>query len=129
VAFTAIPVLSIASARHGATKLRFLAALRRALLDVGFAYLADLSTLPPQANAVPEEGGAVEVETRGLLDDRLVERVCEQTRLFFDEDVLPREEKERIEMKNQPSFLGWSRVSLSWYLPLNCVSSLDLRDS
>lgn len=32
-----------------------------------------------------------------------------ETRKFFEE--LPFEEKEKIEMKNEKSFLGWSRVS------------------
>ncbi len=105
--FTSIPILSLASARLPATKPRFVAELRRALLDVGFAYLSDLYAPP-----APGEGEeALDVETRGILSDDLVRQVCEQARLFFDQDVLPRAEKELIEMKNQPSFLGWSRVS------------------
>lgn len=33
---------------------------------------------------------------------------------FFE--TLPLEEKERIEMKNAGSFLGWSRVSFKFFL-------------
>lgn len=86
--FTSIPVLSLAAARDAKTKPQFLDDLRSALLNVGFCYLSDTG-LPPD----------------------LVKRVCEQTFAFFDEDVLPITEKERIEMKNEKSFLGWSRVS------------------
>jgi isopenicillin N synthase-like dioxygenase len=86
--FTQIPILSLAAAREASTKPAFLAELRSALLHVGFLYLADTG-----------------------ITDELLDRVGEQTRLFFDEDVLPLEEKEKIEMKNEKSFLGWSRVS------------------
>lgn len=84
--FSSIPNLSLASARDSKTKPAFLAALRDALLNVGFLYLSDTE-----------------------LPDELVERVCEEAKRFFEE--LPLEEKERIEMKHQKSFLGWSRVS------------------
>jgi isopenicillin N synthase-like dioxygenase len=86
--FTSIPVLSLAAARDPSTKAKFLDELRHALLFVGFLYLDD--------TGLPKE---------------LVDRVCEQARLFFDESVLPLAEKEKIEMKNEKSFLGWSRVS------------------
>ena len=86
--FTSIPVLSLAQARDPKSKPVFLQQLRDALLNVGFLYLSDTGLLP-----------------------ELVERVCEQTFAFFDEDVLPLAEKEAIEMKNEKSFLGWSRVS------------------
>jgi isopenicillin N synthase-like dioxygenase len=87
--FQSIPILSLALAKDLATKPDFLERLLDALLNVGFLYLSD--------TGIPEE---------------LVERVSAQTSLFFDERVLPLEEKEKIEMVNQPSFLGWSRVSL-----------------
>ena len=86
--FTSIPVLSLAAARDASTKPRFLEDLRSALLNVGFCYLSDTG-----------------------LPNELIQKVCEQTFAFFDEDALPLEEKERIEMKNEKSFLGWSRVS------------------
>ncbi|KAF2093478.1 Clavaminate synthase-like protein [Rhizodiscina lignyota] len=85
--FTEVPVLSLAAARSPETKPAFLAQLRDALLSVGFMYISDTG-----------------------LPDELVEQVIQQTHRFFDEDVLPLEEKERIEMKNQKSFLGWSRL-------------------
>ncbi|KAF1998623.1 Clavaminate synthase-like protein [Amniculicola lignicola CBS 123094] len=56
-----------------------------ALLNVGFLYLSET----------------------GLPDD-LVANVITECRDFFEK--LPWEEKERIEMKNERSFLGWSRV-------------------
>lgn len=87
--FKRIPILSLAAARDPATKPAFLSDLLHALLHVGFLYLSD--------TGVP---GA------------LVKQVSEQTKLFFDESVLPLDEKEKIEMKNQKSFLGWSRVSV-----------------
>ncbi|QDS70736.1 hypothetical protein FKW77_003281 [Venturia effusa] len=86
--FTTIPILSLALARSPETKPQFLIELRDALLNVGFLYLSDT----------------------GLPTD-LVKRVCELTIDFFDEDVLSLEEKEKIEMKNEKSFLGWSRLN------------------
>jgi len=90
--FKRIPILSLAKARDPSTKPAFLAELLDALLNVGFLYL----------------------ENTGVSKD-LVDRVCKQTGLFFDESVLPFDEKERVEMKNEKSFLGWSRVSLSFH--------------
>jgi len=87
--FTTVPILSLAQARDPSTKPAFLQELRDALLNVGFLYLSD--------TGLPKE---------------LVDRVCEQTFRFFDEDALPLVEKEKIEMKNEKSFLGWSRVGL-----------------
>jgi hypothetical protein len=109
-AFSRLPVLSLAAARAPETKPAFLAELRLALLHVGFLYLADTG-----------------------LPDELVARVSEQTRLFFDETVLPLREKERIEMKNEKSFLGWSRVRtfaclswIVWRVFELCISSMVL---
>jgi hypothetical protein len=89
--FSHIPVLPLSSALHSSTKPQFLASLRDALLNVGFLYLSDLG--------LPED----------LLRD--VVRECVG---FFQE--LPEVEKERIEMKNEKSFLGWSRVSSEFVL-------------
>jgi len=86
--FTSIPVLSLAEARDASTKSEFLTQLRQTLLEVGFCYISD--------TGIPSE---------------LIRQVREQTFAFFDEDVLPAPEKERIEMKNEKSFLGWSRVN------------------
>lgn len=87
--FTTIPILSLAAAREPGTKPRFLADLRDALLNVGFCYLSD--------TGLPRE---------------LIEEVRRQTFMFFDEGFMPTWQKEAIEMKNEKSFLGWSRVSL-----------------
>ena len=93
--FTSIPILSLEKARNPDTKEEFLAELRQALLYVGFCYISDTG-LPPE----------------------LIQRVKDETFKFFDEDILPLEEKEKIEMKNEKSFLGWSRVSFSFFFSL-----------
>lgn len=85
MSFTEIPVLDLSLARNESTKPAFLDALRDALLHVGFLYL----------------------KNTGIQQD-LFDRVCAEGIAFFD---LPEEEKLRIEMKNTPSFLGYSRVS------------------
>ena len=90
--FKSIPILSLERARNPDMKLAFLTELRDALLNVGFLYLADT----------------------GLPAD-LIRQVKDETIKFFDESILPLTEKERIEMKNEKSFLGWSRVSNIFY--------------
>jgi hypothetical protein len=86
--FTSIPILSLEQARNPDMKPAFLSELRDALLNVGFLYLADTG-----------------------LPLNLIQQVKDETFKFFDESILPLKEKERIEMKNEKSFLGWSRVS------------------
>ena len=84
--FTTLPILPLSQALDPATKPQFLADLRHALLNVGFLYLSETG-----------------------LPEKLVKDVIAECRGFFEK--LPQEEKERIEMKNEKSFLGWSRVS------------------
>ena len=84
--FSAIPILPLSHARDPTLKPAFLSSLRSALLHVGFLYLSETG-----------------------LPDSLVADVVAECLKFFEE--LPLEEKERIEMKNEKSFLGWSRVS------------------
>ncbi|RII14116.1 hypothetical protein CUC08_Gglean004257 [Alternaria sp. MG1] len=84
--FTTLPILPLSAALDPATKPQFLEDLRSALLNVGFLYLSETG-LPGQ----------------------LIQDVIKECGRFFEE--LPTEEKERIEMKNEKSFLGWSR---SW---------------
>lgn len=86
--FSSIPILPLSAARDPETRPKFLADLRDALLNVGFLYLNETG-LPAELEA----------------------KVKAETLKFFDEEVLPGREKERIEMKNDRSFLGWSRVS------------------
>lgn len=83
--FTHIPILSLSHALSPTTKPAFLTSLRSALLNVGFLYLSE--------TGIPDE---------------LIRDVIKECRGFFE---LGDEEKERIEMKNEKSFLGWSRVS------------------
>ncbi|KAK0977229.1 hypothetical protein LTR91_013383 [Friedmanniomyces endolithicus] len=84
MAFTTIPVLDLSEALSEITKPAFLKELRHALLTVGFLYI---------------KGTGIEQD--------LYDRVCEEGIRFFG---LPDEEKLSIEMKNEPSFLGYSRL-------------------
>ncbi|KAJ4357579.1 uncharacterized protein N0V89_002155 [Didymosphaeria variabile] len=83
--FSHIPILPLSRALDPSTKPAFLSDLRDALLNVGFLYLSE--------TGLPEE---------------LVGNVVEECKRFFEE--LSTQEKEAIEMKNEPSFLGWSRL-------------------
>lgn len=85
MSFTSIPVLDVSRASDPATKAEFLSDLRNALIEVGFFYIKNVG-----------------------IPDELFQTVIEQGRAFFD---IPEEEKLRIEMKNAPSFLGYSRLS------------------
>jgi isopenicillin N synthase-like dioxygenase len=84
--FSSLPVLPLSQALDPATKPKFLEDLRHALLNVGFLYLSEIG-----------------------LSDQLIKDCIRECRDFFVK--LPQEEKEKIEMKNEKSFLGWSRVS------------------
>ncbi|KAI0009429.1 putative isopenicillin N synthetase [Xylariaceae sp. FL0662B] len=85
MSFTSIPVLDLALSKDPETKPRFLADLRYALLEVGFLYLKNVG-----------------------IPDELWEQVTSEGKAFFD---IPKEEKLKIEMKNAPSFLGYSQLS------------------
>ncbi|KAL1612174.1 hypothetical protein SLS60_000398 [Paraconiothyrium brasiliense] len=85
--FSHIPILPLSRALNPSTKPAFLSDLRDALLNVGFLYLSE--------TGLPEE---------------LVANVVQECKRFFEE--LRTEEKEAIEMKNEKSFLGWSRGKL-----------------
>ncbi|CAM1504287.1 Fc.00g018780.m01.CDS01 [Cosmosporella sp. VM-42] len=85
MSFTSIPILDLAAASDPATKPEFLKQLRHALMEVGFLYLKNVG--------VPGE---------------LFQEVITLGKAFFD---IPEEEKLKIEMKNAPSFLGYSRLS------------------
>lgn len=78
-------MLDLSQARDPATKAQFLAELRHALLEVGFLYLNNV----------------------GISDEEF-QRVIDEGVAFFD---IPEKEKLKIEMKNAPSFLGYSRLS------------------
>ncbi|KAJ9130414.1 Isopenicillin n [Pleurostoma richardsiae] len=85
MSFTSVPILDLALARDPATKPAFLADLRHALMEVGFLYLKNVG-----------------------IPDELFQDVITKGKAFFD---IPTEEKLKIEMKNAPSFLGYSRLS------------------
>ncbi|TVY45960.1 putative 2-oxoglutarate-dependent dioxygenase [Lachnellula subtilissima] len=84
MSFDSIPILDLSLAKDPATKPEFLNQLRHALLEVGFLYLKNVGISEELTQAVIKEGVS-----------------------FFD---LPMEEKLKIEMKNAPSFLGYSRL-------------------
>lgn len=88
MAFKDIPVLDLSDADSPATKPEFLSKLRDCLLNVGFLYIKNFG-----------------------IEAELCDKVCEEGIKFFD---LPDEEKLRIEMKQKPSFLGYSRVSAAY---------------
>ncbi|KAI6083572.1 putative isopenicillin N synthetase [Hypoxylon rubiginosum] len=85
MSFTSVPILDLALARDPQTKPQFLADLRHALMEVGFLYLKNVG--------IPAE---------------LWDQVISEGKAFFD---IPKEEKLKIEMKNAPSFLGYSQLS------------------
>ncbi|KAK0731422.1 hypothetical protein B0H67DRAFT_478957 [Lasiosphaeris hirsuta] len=85
MSFTSIPILDLALAQDPATKPEFLADLRHALMEVGFLYLRNV----------------------GIPDDDF-RQVIKEGKAFFN---IPEQEKLNIEMKNAPSFLGYSRLS------------------
>ena len=80
--FSSIPILDLSLARAADTKPAFLESLRHALLEVGFLYIKNTG-----------------------IDDKLVQDVVEQAKAFFE---LPETKKLEIQMKNQPSFLGYN---------------------
>ncbi|KAL2125181.1 hypothetical protein VTJ04DRAFT_1546 [Mycothermus thermophilus] len=85
MSFTSVPILDLSLAKDPATKPQFLKELRYALMEVGFLYLKNVG-----------------------ISDETFKKVIEQGIAFFD---IPEEEKLKIEMKNAPSFLGYSRLS------------------
>jgi isopenicillin N synthase-like dioxygenase len=87
MAFTEVPVLDLSEARSESTKPFFLQQLREALLNVGFLYIKNTG-----------------------IDQRLFDRVCDEGIAFFD---LSDHDKLQIEMKNQSSFLGYSKVGIA----------------
>lgn len=85
MSFSEIPILDLSEAKNESTKPELLKKLRDALLNVGFLYIKNFG-----------------------IDQSLCDHVCAEGIKFFG---LPEDEKLRIEMKNQASFLGYSRVS------------------
>ncbi|PNS15971.1 UPF0676 protein [Sphaceloma murrayae] len=86
MSFEAIPILDLSRARDETTKPAFLKDLRFAVLEVGFLYIKDTG-----------------------IPDALVQDVIRLGKAFFD---LPEEKKLAIEMKNKPSFLGYSKLGM-----------------
>ncbi|OAX79847.1 hypothetical protein ACJ72_05828 [Emergomyces africanus] len=84
MSFSSIPILDLSEAGNPATKPAFLDSLRHALLEVGFLYIKNTG-----------------------VDDKLIQEVIEEGKRFFE---LPDEKKLEVEMKNAPSFLGYSRL-------------------
>ncbi|KAI4855514.1 Clavaminate synthase-like protein [Aureobasidium sp. EXF-8846] len=85
MSFTTVPVLDLAKANDPATKPQLLEQLRHALMEVGFLYIQNTT-----------------------ISNELLEQVKAAGKAVFD---IPEEEKLKIEMKNAPSFLGYSRLA------------------
>jgi isopenicillin N synthase-like dioxygenase len=82
--FGSIPVLDLSLADDPSTKPAFLADLRHAIIDIGFLYIKNFG-----------------------IDQDFLDTVCIVGKQFFE---LPTDEKLRVEMKNGPHFLGYSRL-------------------
>jgi isopenicillin N synthase-like dioxygenase len=82
--FASIPILDLSLADNPSTKPVFLNDLRHAIIDIGFLYIKNFG-----------------------IDQDFLDKVCSTGKQFF---TLPLEEKLRIEMKNGPHFLGYSRL-------------------
>ncbi|CCX04339.1 Similar to 1-aminocyclopropane-1-carboxylate oxidase; acc. no. Q76NT9 [Pyronema omphalodes CBS 100304] len=82
--FESIPILDYSLSRSPSTKQQFLDELKHALLQTGFLYLSNTG-----------------------IDETLLFEVQGYCKRFFE---LPEEEKRRLEMKNSPHFLGYSRL-------------------
>lgn len=80
--FSSVPILDLSLARDPDTKPALLDSLRHALLEVGFLYISNTG-----------------------LTDALIQDVIREGKAFFD---LPLDRKLEIEMKEAPSFLGYS---------------------
>ena len=80
MSFDEIPVLDLSLARDPSTKPQFLKDLRQTLIEVGFLYIKNTG-----------------------IPDGLIEQVIQHGQDFFK---LPTEEKLKVQMQNQPSFLG-----------------------
>ena len=103
MSFTSIPVMDLSLAENPETKPELLKQLRDALLNVGFLYIRNTG-----------------------IQQEMFDQVCKECVRFFED--LPEEEKLKIEMKNQKSFLGYSRVSrqpTSTYCTLHLHSSME----
>jgi len=86
--FSSVPVLDYALTNDPATRPEFLGQLRNALINVGFLYLSN----PPVSQ-----------------DD--VDLVIEHAPKLF---TIPQEKKDRLLMRNNPHFLGYTRIGTEY---------------
>jgi isopenicillin N synthase-like dioxygenase len=101
MAFKEIPILDLSEARTPESKPQFLQKLRDALLNVGFLYIKNMGIDQDTYDRVRLSGPH---SFRHVLT---ISQVCAEGIRFFD---IPEQEKLAIEMKNAPSFLGYSRL-------------------
>ena len=80
MSFTTLPILNLSHSRNPETKPEFLRQLRSALLEVGFLYISHTE-----------------------IEEELIEKVIENGKAFFE---IPEEEKLKVQMRNERSFLG-----------------------
>jgi isopenicillin N synthase-like dioxygenase len=108
MSFTSIPILDLAAARDPATKPQFLTELRHALMEVGFLYLKNVGIEDELFQKVIELG-------KGFFDipeeDKCVTTYLPHSLLFPYANHSTHLSRLKIEMKNAPSFLGYSRLS------------------
>lgn len=105
-----IPILSLSDALDAASRPKFLADLRHALVNVGFFHLVDFATHGPSA--------------QDFLD------ITAQAKAFF---AMPLEKKLEVEMINSPHFLGFTRLAneitakqIDWREQIDLATELPL---
>lgn len=110
MSFTEIPLLDLSLADDPATKPDFLKQLRHALLEVGFLYLKNVG--------VPDELFQKVIKQGIAFFDLPMEEKCAtpcniayKSLSFSEQSELMYKPRLKIEMKNAPSFLGYSRLS------------------
>jgi len=103
MSFDTIPILDLSLAKNPATKPEFLNQLRHALLEVGFLYLKNVGIPEALTQAVIKEGVA--------FFDLPMEEKCTNPIPMPKSNANLQNTRLKIEMKNAPSFLGYSRLN------------------
>jgi len=119
MSFTSIPILDLSLARDAETKSAFLADLRHALMEVGFLYLKNVGIEDELFQKVTTLGKAFfDIPT----EEKYARKLCCHDSPSFDTALWSTKRvvvtapnmtptRLKIEMKNAPSFLGYSRLS------------------
>jgi isopenicillin N synthase-like dioxygenase len=102
MSFDSIPILDLSLAKNPATKPEFLDQLQHALLEVGFLYLKNVG--------IPEELTQDVIREGVAFFDLPMEEKCDALIPNCTISILTLQRRLKIEMKNAPSFLGYSRL-------------------